>query len=187
MEETPLSRGGLLLIALLSQSDYSDGLIGCGTPTAVLLAQSRFGDQILQAFSTLCGVKLDEKLRDIAVQIQNELQYNTSGHLSTCYPGLASKFTVDHILSKRIALYVDPVVSDHTTIPTWLEKEPIVSRIAHFCMGTLSWMPDILEKKIGNVLRPGVAFRILISVRYIRLPYFIILFTDIYHTISSHC
>ncbi|CAE6506169.1 unnamed protein product [Rhizoctonia solani] len=48
-----LTRGGMILIALLSGGDYDEGAKRCGPKTALALAQRGLGDELLDAFETL--------------------------------------------------------------------------------------------------------------------------------------
>ncbi|KAJ1300599.1 hypothetical protein OPQ81_002253 [Rhizoctonia solani] len=48
-----LTRGGMILIALLSGGDYDQGTKRCGPKTALALAQRGLGDELLGAFETL--------------------------------------------------------------------------------------------------------------------------------------
>ncbi|KAF8958708.1 PIN domain-like protein, partial [Flammula alnicola] len=89
MAEVLLSRGGLLLVALLSKGDYSDGFPGCGIRIATSLARGGFGDRILHAFDRLEGFKLDTELKAITNSIQTELFSNSCGHLGSSHPSLA--------------------------------------------------------------------------------------------------
>jgi Holliday junction resolvase YEN1 len=68
-----LSRGGLLLVALLSKGDYSDGLDGCGPVISAALARCGFGERILLAFERFEDFKLQRELESISVDIQAEL------------------------------------------------------------------------------------------------------------------
>ncbi|KAG9080858.1 hypothetical protein FRC06_006063 [Ceratobasidium sp. 370] len=48
-----LTRGGMILIGLLSGGDYDSGAKRCGPKTALALAQLGLGDELLDAFQTL--------------------------------------------------------------------------------------------------------------------------------------
>jgi Holliday junction resolvase YEN1 len=90
-----LSRGGLLLVALLSKSDYSDGLDGCGPLISASLARCGFGERILCAVERLEDFKLQRELESIAVDIQAELRSNSLHFLQSRHPKLASNFNVE--------------------------------------------------------------------------------------------
>ncbi|CAE6472380.1 unnamed protein product [Rhizoctonia solani] len=52
-----LTRGGMILIALLSGGDYDQGAKRCGPKTALALAQRGLGDELLNAFETFSRQK----------------------------------------------------------------------------------------------------------------------------------
>lgn len=159
-----LSRGGLILIALLSKSDYSRGLSGCGPTIATSLARCGFGDNILCAFKQLNGTALDEKLYAITHAIADELRSNSRGALGSRYPTLASDLlSSDLLTAKTIGDFVTPIVSS-APIHAWIERSPNIPQIASFCQSNFHWGPSVLEKKIHNILWPGVSLRLLISV-----------------------
>lgn len=166
-EDVNLSHGGLLLVALLSKGDYSDGLDGCGLQTCTALAHCGFGDRLLDAVTTgLEGTDMDQKLAQIVLDIKAELSNNSMGVLSACNPKLASSLTVDHFSRDKIAAYFHPVITSYDTpIPQWLLREPNIPQISMFCKQTFSWASNILEKKVQNSLWPGVFLRMICLVR----------------------
>ena len=125
-----LSWGGLILLALLLRSDYSQGLPGCGPTIAISLAHCGFGDNILHAFKQFTGSVLDQKLLDITHSIADELRSNSRGALGSCYPVLALNLLSTNLLTaKAIGDFVTPVVSS-APFPVWIEWSPNIPRIA---------------------------------------------------------
>ncbi|KAB5591761.1 hypothetical protein CTheo_4793 [Ceratobasidium theobromae] len=57
-----LTRGGMILIALLSGGDYDQGAKRCGPKTALALAQRGLGDELLDAFQTFSRERLADYL-----------------------------------------------------------------------------------------------------------------------------
>lgn len=160
--DVSLSRGGLLLIALLSQGDYSNGLHSCGLSTSTALARCGFGDRLLAAITRLEGSNLDHELESVVLDIQAELCSNSQGFLSSCNPTLALALKVDHFSLQRRAPYFNPLVTSSTSpTPQWLQREPSIPQIATFCMQAFNWAPSDLEKNIGNCLWPGVFLRMI--------------------------
>lgn len=167
-----LSHGGLLLVALLSKSDYSDGLIGCGPGISASLARCGFGERILRAVERLEDFKLRRELESIAVDIQAELRSNSRNFLHSRYPMLATNFSVEIIAPDKISAFLSPIVTTGSpspgllplTIPIWTMKEPSIPRIRQFCRQPLGWAQNTLEKKLKNILWPGVFLRVLSSV-----------------------
>ncbi|KDR71016.1 hypothetical protein GALMADRAFT_214050 [Galerina marginata CBS 339.88] len=87
--DVPLSRGGILLLALTLGGDYDSGIEGCGPAIAHGLARCGFGDLLLEA-----GQTLDEDAFELFRQkwlqdFKNEFTMNTKGCLSTRQPKLA--------------------------------------------------------------------------------------------------
>ncbi|KAF9476572.1 PIN domain-like protein [Pholiota conissans] len=170
MPEVSLSRGGLLLVALLAKSDYSDGLIDCGAPTAAILARGGFGDRIIHAFNKLEDIKLDCELQNISATIQNELRYNISNLFNCLHPRLASNLANSDCLSQgKVLSFLKPVLSadlntlSSTQTSNWLVNDPALPRISRFCTGALCWPPEEVPNNVKNILWPGVILRMLIS------------------------
>ncbi len=159
-----LSRGALILLALLSKSDYSNGLPGCGPTIAVSLVRCGFGDEMLHAFKQLSGASLDDKLLAITYSIADEFRRNSRGMLGSRYPGLASNLLSSNLLTAQaIGDFVTPIVSS-SPFPVWIERSPNISQIASLCRGNFHWGPAILEKKLHNILWPAISSRLLLSV-----------------------
>ena len=151
-------------MALLSKSDYSQGLSGCGPAISTSLVRCGFGNDILHAFKELNGTALDDKLLSITHAIADELRTNSRGTLGSRYPTLASALLSSNLLTaKAIGDFVTPIVST-APFPAWIERSPNIPRIASFCQRNFHWGPSILEKKIHNILWPGISLRLLISV-----------------------
>lgn len=170
LEQLGLTHGGLLLFALLSKGDYSNGLDGCGPTMAAALARCGFGDRLLDAASTLKDVDLTLELHSIVDSMRSELHDNSRGFLGARYPKIAEALTQQHLSIDRINFYLHPsasILSTNTAIdcPDWILREPSIVRIATFCRQTFHWTPKNIEKKVQNVLWPGVLLRMIISVR----------------------
>lgn len=88
-----LTRGGMILCALLAGGDYHKGLPGCGMKVAVGLARCGFGDKLVAACEDLVSVREDGKV-DVEGRAQLEawlvgwrtdvaleLESNSMGHL----------------------------------------------------------------------------------------------------------
>ena len=131
---------------------------------AISLAHCGFGDNILHAFKQFTGSVLDQKLLDITHSIADELRSNSRGALGSRYPVLALNLLSSNLLTaKAIGDFVTPVVSS-APFPVWIEWSPNIPWIASLCQSNFNWRPAVLEKKLYNILWPGVCFRLLISV-----------------------
>jgi Holliday junction resolvase Gen1 C-terminal domain len=164
-----LTRGGLILIGLLSGGDYHPaGLSRCGTGIAHGLAKSGLGDQLLEAAQSLTRAELADFLATWRQALRDELRTNSRGHLGSKKPSLAKAVPdsfpdVDVLLS-----YTNPIISatdagarrTHTP-PRW-EREPDLAKIAHVCELHFEWgLRDVIIKRFRTVLWPSIVLRAL--------------------------
>ncbi|KAJ3562539.1 hypothetical protein NP233_g9507 [Leucocoprinus birnbaumii] len=162
-----LSRGGLILISLMSGGDYGDGLAGCGIKTAHAIAQCGFGDTLVNAARNLTRLQLTEFLKDWRKRLCLELRTNSQGLLKQRAPSLSSSIpdtfpNIDLLLS-----YVSPITSgsighEGTNPPvTWL-KEPNAARLAAACELFFEWgYREAILERFRTVIWPGVVLRVL--------------------------
>ncbi|OCH90241.1 PIN domain-like protein, partial [Obba rivulosa] len=87
--DVAMSRGGLILFALLSGGDYSPGLKGFGPQIAHGLARCGFGDRLLAAYEDQSGIGFHQSLRSWRAEINLELHTNARGFLLRRYPSLS--------------------------------------------------------------------------------------------------
>ncbi|KAH9960288.1 hypothetical protein BC827DRAFT_1360363 [Russula dissimulans] len=164
-----LTRGGLILIGLLSGGDYHPaGLPRCGPGIAHGLAKCGLGDELLEATQSLSPAELPEFLTTWREALRNELRTNSRGLLGSKKPSLAKAVPdsfpdVDVLLS-----YTNPITSatdagarrTHTP-PRW-EREPDLAKIAHVCELHFEWgLKDIIIKRFRTVLWPSIVLRAL--------------------------
>jgi hypothetical protein len=164
-----LTRGGLILIGLLSGGDYHQaGLPRCGTGTAHGLAKSGLGDELLEAAQSLTRAELSEFLTSWREALSNELRTNSRGHLGSKKPSLAKTIPdsfpdIDILLS-----YTNPITSatdagarrTHTP-PEW-NREPNLAKLAHVCELHFEWgLKDTIIKRFRTVLWPSIVLRAL--------------------------
>ena len=164
-----LTRGGLILIGLLSGGDYHPaGLPRCGPGIAHGLAKCGLGDELLEATQSLSRAELPEFLITWREALRNELHTNSRGHLVSKKPSLAKTVPdsfpdVDVLLS-----YTNPITSatdagarrTHTP-PRW-EREPDLAKIAYVCELHFEWgLKDIIIKRFRTVLWPSIVLRAL--------------------------
>lgn len=170
-----LSQGGLLLIALLSKSDYSDGLRGCGSNISTALVRCGYGDRILSAFTKHLGNTDNscfmEDMERLVCDIQAELCSNSQGFLSSRSPKLASRLTSDCFSFLKVSAFLDPVTSPESQaqFPSWIAREPCIPRIAQFCRQVLLWNDTTLEENFSHNLWSGVFLRLITLVSRIYL------------------
>ncbi|KAF8214111.1 hypothetical protein K438DRAFT_997127 [Mycena galopus ATCC 62051] len=80
-----LSHEDFILIAILAGGDYSDGLMQCGTKTAVGLAHAGLGRQLASGLSRLSDHASRAFLTNWRQDLQMELHTNASGFLPHRY------------------------------------------------------------------------------------------------------
>ncbi|KAL4075024.1 hypothetical protein V8B97DRAFT_2022611 [Scleroderma yunnanense] len=128
-----LTQGGLLLIALMSGSDYNDSIQGCSYDIAQKLAHYGLGDTLLQAATTLQLVKF---MTMFCVNWCDEVCYilisDPLGILQHKYHDLAHiiQATPDFPSPSIIASYLEPVT-------LWSHNQP------HFNGTVVSCQPDV--------------------------------------------
>lgn len=170
IDELQLTRGGLMLIALLSGGDYHDGMPGCGLVITHGLARCGFGDRLLLAFESM---KRDDLFKYLwqtwADEVSAELCSNSQGFLHVRQPRLAGELpaflsTLDH---KIVEGYICPQTtpSECFDYSGWAWQAPNVTRIAEFCFSHLGWtkVTELLRMFQRN-LWEGVIYRMLLSV-----------------------
>ncbi|KAA1475707.1 hypothetical protein DENSPDRAFT_842526 [Dentipellis sp. KUC8613] len=164
-----LSRGGLILIGLLSGGDYHQaGLPRCGPNIACGLARCGFGDELLEAVNSLEPDELPAFLDRWRESLRQELRTNSKGHLGTKKPSLAKAVgdtfpSIDVLLS-----YAKPITSENDKTakrkhlpPKW-SSEPDLGKIAHLCEIHFEWgIRDIIIKRFRTVLWPSAILQYL--------------------------
>ena len=159
-----LTRGGLILIGLLSGGDYHQaGLSRCGPGIAHGLAKCGFGDELLKATQTLSHDELPGFLTTWRENLRGELRTNRRGQLGSKKPSLANAVSnsfpdIDVLLS-----YTNPIISatdagtrrTHTP-PQW-ERKPDLGKLAHLCELHFEWgLKDIVIKRFRTIVWPGI-------------------------------
>ncbi|RXW17739.1 hypothetical protein EST38_g8119 [Candolleomyces aberdarensis] len=166
--EIGLTRGGLILIGLLSGGDYEQGgLQGCGMQKAVALAKCGFGDSLYKAATTLSRERLPLFLDNWRHEMRHEISTNSQGHLGRKSPALAKSLTsafpdIDILLS-----YVNPITSETMGKPyspgdiLW-NKEPDISKLAGICERFFEWgYKEAIIKRFRTVMWHSAVQRIL--------------------------
>jgi Holliday junction resolvase YEN1 len=166
-----LTRGGLILIGLLSGGDYHPaGLACCGPKIAHGLAKCGFGDNLFEATQSLTHDELPNFLTTWREELRSELRSNSHGHLSSKKPSLA-KAVPDSFPDIDILLsYTNPIISatdagmHHTLAHTPLqwEREPDLGKLAHLCELHFEWgLKDIIIKRFRTIIWPSIVLRAL--------------------------
>ena len=164
-----LTRGGLILIGLLSGGDYHPaGLAHCGPRIAHGLAKCGFGDDLLKAAQSLPRNELPDFLTTWREDLRGELRTNSRGHLSSKKPSLA-KAVLDSFPNIDVLLsYTNPIISATdasaclTHAPPQWEHEPDLGRLAHLCELHFEWgLKDIIIKRFRTIIWPSIVLRAL--------------------------
>jgi Holliday junction resolvase YEN1 len=162
-----LTRGGLILIGLLSGGDYHTGLARCGMKTAVGLAKCGFGDALLQAVTTLSQDRLSDFLNSWRTEVRLEIQTNARGLIGRKSPALAKCLRNDFPDIDVVMSYVNPVTSATMGKPyrpgdiRW-DREPDISKIAGICESFFEWgYKESIIKRFRTVIWHSAVLRIL--------------------------
>ncbi|TCD69961.1 hypothetical protein EIP91_005550 [Steccherinum ochraceum] len=113
-----LTRGGIILFALLSGGDYDGGgAKGFGPNTAQALARAGFGDQLLEAAEHSQGQELQAYLAQWRENVNDELKTNSTG-----------------LLGRRSTLSLPPDFPNVEVLREMRDKGTLsISRMASFC------------------------------------------------------
>ncbi|EKM76246.1 hypothetical protein AGABI1DRAFT_9336, partial [Agaricus bisporus var. burnettii JB137-S8] len=166
-EDIQLSRGGLILIGLLSGGDYEEGLRKCGMVTAHSLARCGFGDTLFEAANKLSQEELVDFLHTWREELRQELKTNSKGYLKNRQIAL-SKSVPDTFPNIDVLLsYAQPITSEslghagRNPIITW-SKEPNFALLAAACELYFEWgYKEAIIKRFRTVIWPGAVLRIL--------------------------
>ena len=166
--EIRLTRGGLILIGLMSGGDYQQGgIMRCGITTAHGLAKCGFGDSLYTAATNLSRTQLAEFLVTWRQQLCHELRTNSSGEIGRKQPALSKAIPEDFPDIDILFSYVRPITSEslgresNNLKLTWA-KEPDLGRLAGLCEFYFEWgYKESIIKRFRTVLWHSMTLRIL--------------------------
>ncbi|KAG5645654.1 hypothetical protein DXG03_005645 [Asterophora parasitica] len=164
-----LTRGGLILIGLMSGGDYAQaGLNRCGTVTSHGLAKCGFGDTLFKAANSMTRPELEMFLIAWRHELCHELRTNSQGHIGRKQPSLANSVPntfpdIDVLLS-----YTNPITSESLGRSgemneklTWA-KEPDLGKLAATCEFYFEWgYREAIIKRFRTVIWHSAVLRIL--------------------------
>ncbi|KAI9445665.1 hypothetical protein BJY52DRAFT_1315729 [Lactarius psammicola] len=164
-----LTRGGLILISLLSGGDYHPaGLARCGTVIAHGLAKCGFGDDLLKAAQSLTCDELPNFLTTWREDLRGELRTNSHGHLGSKKPSLAKAISDSFPDINVLLLFANPIISAtdasarHTHTPPRWERDPDLGKLARLCELHFEWgLKDVIIKRFRTILWPSIVLRAL--------------------------
>ncbi|KIL54103.1 hypothetical protein M378DRAFT_56369, partial [Amanita muscaria Koide BX008] len=164
-----LTRGGLILIGLLSGGDYAHaGLPGCGITTALALARCGFGDSLLEAAMVMPHESLPAFLSTWRQQLREELRTNSRGIIGRKLTKLAKQVPDSFPDVDVLLLYTNPVTSESLGRAaeknlklTW-SKEPDVGKLAALCEFYFEWgYKEAIVRRFRTLLWHPIVLRIL--------------------------
>ncbi|KAG6809715.1 hypothetical protein H0H92_015036 [Tricholoma furcatifolium] len=163
-----LTRGGMILIGLLSGGDYNQGgLNRCGTVTAHGLAKCGFGDTLFQAANNMDRQQLEIFLVAWRHELCHELRTNSQGHIGRKQAALANSVPTDFPNIDILLSYTNPITSeskgraDYYSNLTW-SKEPDLGRLAATCEFYFEWgYKEAIIKRFRTVIWHSAVLRIL--------------------------
>jgi len=162
-----LTRGGLILVGLMSGGDYEGGLERCGVATAHAIARCGFGDTLFDAARGLSREGLVSFIDTWRQEVQLELKTNSQGFMARKAISLAKSMpdtfpNIDVLLS-----YVNPVTSESLghegSDPniTW-SKELDIAAVASACELFFEWgYEEAIVKRFRSIIWPGAVLRTL--------------------------
>ena len=163
-----LTRGGMILIGLMSGGDYQQGGVArCGTMISHGLARCGFGDTLYQAANNLNREDLETFLGHWRHEVRHELCTNSQGHIGKKQPSLAKSIPetfpdIDILLS-----YTRPITSESMGRAkdelklTW-SKEPDLGKLAATCELYFEWgYKEAIIKRFRSVIWHSAVQRIL--------------------------
>ena len=164
-----LTRGGLILISLLSGGDYHQaGILRCGPGIAHGIAKCGFGDELLKATQSLSRDKLPDFLTTWRENLRGELRTNGRGNLGSKKPSLAKSIPDSFPDIGVLLSYTNPIISAtdagarHTHTPPRWEREPDLGKLAHLCELHFEWgLKDIVIKRFRAIIWPSIVLRVL--------------------------
>ena len=159
-----LTRGGLILIGLLSGSDYHQaGLSRCGPGIAHGLAKCGFSDNLLKATQTLSRDELPGFLTTWRDELCDELRTNGHGQLGSKKPSLANAVPDSFPDINVLLSYTNPIISAtdtgacHTHTPPRWDREPDIGKLAHLCELHFEWgLKDVIIKRFRSIIWPSI-------------------------------
>jgi Holliday junction resolvase YEN1 len=185
-----LTRGGILLIALLAGGDYhkvlrfsemflslltrKQGIPGCGVKTAHAIARGNLGDLLLQKAleNPTPTAAFLEFLTVWKTELCVVLSTNPHGHLGRRYQALSAVIaeTPSFPDIDVIFAYVHPITSwseNHSPPDNhrWGLAQPNLAGIARFCQHQFGWDAPAIAAKFSKSLYPGIAIQSLLKVR----------------------
>ncbi|KAF8185813.1 PIN domain-like protein, partial [Mycena galopus ATCC 62051] len=166
-----LDEDGFLLIALMAGGDYNNG---DSAPRLRTVSPGMGSAPNCVTFSSHLVVRSGQHLAMWREELRTELRSNSGGFLDKRYAKLADNLPDNFPDTRVLDLYIDPLTSwsfrFHGNIPdtaSWIPRDPAIDEISAFSREHFRWNDDELKKRFSSLLWPGLAFKLLSSVRFI--------------------
>ena len=173
VDEVQLTRGGLILLVLLSGGDYHDGMQACDLTITHGLAHCGLGDRLLEAYDSMARDAFFGYLcHTWADELSAELRSNSQGFLHARQPWLAEQVSgfLSTLDRETVERYLRPLTTwtkfGHCIDNSgWAWQAPNVTCIAEFCFSHLGWTEVTgLVRMLRKNLWEGVIYRMLLLV-----------------------
>ncbi|KDQ49855.1 hypothetical protein JAAARDRAFT_113539, partial [Jaapia argillacea MUCL 33604] len=167
LTEKELTKGGLMLIAVLVGGDYHlAGLPECGVKIAVGLAQCGFGDSLLKVIHDTASKDLDSAVACWRQALQEELRTNAHRRLPHRCPALAESIPDSFPNLSIVRAYTHPLSPhseqvEHNRDWSVLHLASMdVPSLASLCERFFRWgTAESLPKKFAEYIWPGFCLR----------------------------
>ncbi|KAJ4499530.1 PIN domain-like protein [Lentinula lateritia] len=143
-QSTGYSQGGFILIALLLRNDFASGVNGIGHHTARGLAQSGFGDDLLNAYRLFSNMpqQLSEAFHKLNHDMTYEIRHNKREHFAWS-PTLALKHFHIHlwpgiVIRMLSSKYIAYNVQKAEFLVPRLQSQPETNSMGNYYVPTLS-------------------------------------------------
>ncbi|KAJ7204476.1 PIN domain-like protein [Mycena pura] len=170
-----LSRGGLLLVALLAGGDYdkSKGIAGCGIHFALSVARhSNLGDLLLR--ETLNHPEVTAGFTAFLERWRNAVAHefydDPNGYLGRKHPAISAAILTPPSFPDLDVLYAytHPITSwsPNHSLPdyqTWGLPQPSLTGIAKLCQLRFGWKATEISKTFTRCLYPGIVLQSLLQ------------------------
>ncbi|KAJ8073611.1 hypothetical protein PM082_011889 [Marasmius tenuissimus] len=123
-----LTKGGLLLVALLVGSDYADRIDGCGIVTAIQLATCSLGDTLRNGYLSMCSDPANSEPAVLQLQLRKFCLHWHGRLCKELTTNLSGKLTVTiHLYSRQQAPIQTPLP---TQLTSPLPPFPLIQNIS---------------------------------------------------------
>ncbi|RDX40412.1 PIN domain-like protein, partial [Lentinus brumalis] len=148
-----MTRGGLVLLAVLAGGDYNKGLYNCGFKIAHGLARYGLGDALLACVTnSVDDVSLRAALSKWRQELLRLLRSDPHGYIGQRCVSLAAAVPEDFPVPSIVCAYARPL----TTSPDNFD----LAEICSLCKTHFSWDEEELHKRMRKLVWPGAVLRL---------------------------